>query len=181
MSSQRYVFFLTRSALPYKREFIQYAFDRRGWTGNGFAFSLAEKEKDANVFIHFKSNAEMEELFGNVPSFKDDLKGLSITDSTDAPHNIKIYFNVENWKTPPNVFTVVQDGKNTMEGNQRLKIYRQYLVQHEVGHAIGYDHPEKLEYAETCFPCHPMQQQTKGTSMCKANPWISEIKQNPSK
>ena len=173
MSSQRYVFFLTPSALPYKKEFIQYVFDRRGWTGNGFAFSLVEKEEDANVHIHFKTNAEMAEIFGDVPSFEDNLKGLSITDSTDAPHNIKIYFNLENWKTPPDVFTLVQDGEN-IKGKKRLKIYRQYLVQHEVGHAIGFDHPEQIKYAQTIYPCHPMQQQTKGTSMCKANPWITE-------
>ncbi|MDP9431145.1 MAG: DUF3152 domain-containing protein [Actinomycetota bacterium] len=51
-----------------------------------------------------------------------------------------------------------------------LAAYRIYVINHEVGHALGHDHQ---------FGCLPdgrapvMMQQTKGTGSCSPNPWPS--------
>ena len=174
MSSQEYFFYLTPSALPYKQDFVKYVMDPRGWTGNGFKFSITEEVQKANVHVYFKTNTQLKQLFHHISYFETELQGLSITDSSDED-NIKIYFNANNWNSPPTVFTVYDEKQRIVPRTERLQMYRAYLVQHEVGHAIGYDHPEQVEYAKKIYPCHPMQQQTKGTSMCKANPWISDF------
>ena len=54
-----------------------------------------------------------------------------------------------------------------------MKRYRQYIIQHEMGHAIGiYDHAHPI-HDSIEGNCHPMYQQTKGTKgLCRSNPWL---------
>ena len=91
--------------------------------------------------------------------FTKKMNGFSVCYTVEGKS--KIYINQENWETPPAAFT----------GSQET--YRQYVVQHEVGHALGMGHAEaQTENAQ----CHPMYQQTRGTSQCSPNPWITKIK-----
>ena len=92
--------------------------------------------------------------------FPKEFANFSVCDRRSHPYHIHI--NEKNWYNVPALFT----------GNRRT--YRQYVIQHEVGHALGYDHaPAVTDGAR----CHVMQQQTRGTTQCKPNPWITLLDQ----
>tara|TARA_B110000008_G_C16722957_1_gene465536 strand:- start:212 stop:685 length:474 start_codon:yes stop_codon:yes gene_type:complete len=142
--------------------FMSYANDEKGWVSEGNTFTSVEKESDANVLVYFWNNAQLEQEFGSVPIWKE-LEGLSITDSRN-PNIKKIYMNNDNWDKPPEQ-SIFSD----------LVLYRQYLVQHEVGHALGENHPSEILNDRFC---HPMVQQSKKHD-CKPNPWITIFTKNP--
>ena len=146
-----------------KNKFMEYANDTRGWVSMGFVFKeIASKSKPC-ITVFFKTNKELQKIFENVDKhyFETHLAGLSVTDRTN-PSDIKLYINVENWNKPPPK-GIIKD----------LQLYREYLTQHELGHAIGKDHPSK-DLGEFC---NPMTQQSK-PQQCKPNPWITGINKN---
>lgn len=89
-----------------------------------------------------------------------DLVGLSVCDRTDSK-NIKIYLRKENWDSIPKV-----------SGYSSLQQYRIYLILHEFGHALGYDHEKCTHNGD---PAPVMLQQTKGTGKCYPDPWVLKI------
>ena len=57
-----------------------------------------------------------------------------------------------------------------------LKTYHAYVVQHEMGHVLGYEHEQPT--GDSNKNCPVMYQQTKGTrGKCVANPWASVEKE----
>jgi hypothetical protein len=169
-----YAVFFCNCGKKYRADFQAYMLDERGWPGQGYRIRVVRRKEDANVIVHFKTTKQLESIYGHVPDFETEFKGLSLTDSSNR-NNIKIYMNLNNWLSPPAAFEVRDKKDNQIVGNNRLILYRQYLVQHEFGHALGYGHYEG-GYADRGTYCHPMMQQTKGTAVCQANPWISQIK-----
>lgn len=148
--------------------------DPRGWASRGYRFDTTTDRTSADVIVRFETNVELEARFGHLSVFKD-LKGLSITVMNSVPK--EIYINRNNWNRPPASFQVVDEHNNKVDERTRLVVYREYIVQHELGHSIGLDHP-KEETTEMVRKCHPMKQQSKDTSACRANPWIQYVETN---
>jgi hypothetical protein len=141
---------------------LKYLFDNRGWLSKNYYFEETLDENLADSKIYFKSTDFINKKY----HFADYLQNLSITDKSEDL--TKVYFNLNNWNNPPKEF-VCKDN--------RLETYRAYLIQHEFGHAIGYDHPKIPKNELELKNCNPMLQQTKYTEpYCKANPWISNYK-----
>ena len=138
--------FMFDSSCPsrFVSEATQYLMHPRGWTSKGYKIKPVATRPD--VVIYFRSAEEMQKKYGKYKY----LKGLSVTDSRFYPTIIDIHAG--NWNNPPHKF------KGT------TKEYRAYLINHEMGHALGYGHT-KLGKGK----CQLMAQQSKGTKGCVPN------------
>lgn len=126
--------------------------DPRGWSKTTDFIRSQRSTIPVQVVCHKTPRKVMEVKYPHVH-----LAGLSVCDRGLNP--IEIHFDQQNWEQKTENFT------------GSLKQYRQYLVQHEFGHAIGHDHQAD---SGSGTPCHPMYQQSKGGS-CDPNPWIDRI------
>ena len=149
--SAEYTYAFDRSIPASMQTFITSTIqDSRGWRGKGYYFQQSATKQAADIIFYLKSNEDITAMFT--------MDGFSVCYTVEGKS--KIYINQKNWDTPPSAFT---GSKET---------YRQYVVQHEVGHALGMGHEKpQTENAQ----CHPMYQQTRGTTKCLPNPWITEI------
>jgi Protein of unknown function (DUF3152) len=119
--------------------------DPRGW-GHGGAMTFARTDGDAPVTLMLASPATSSQLCGDL-----DTRGK--LSCRNGPHV---------------VLTLYRWTNGTEEYADDLTGYRQYLVNHEVGHALGHGH-------EHCpgagAPAPVMQQQTLGLKGCAPNSW----------
>lgn len=119
--------------------------DPRTWN-----FTYVEDPDAPDVILCMWSNAKIKKDIGSK------FKGLSVCMMGITPR--VIIFNAANWQHTPKAFhgTITQ--------------YRQYLVNHEMGHAHGKGHVN----AVAGTPCDVMYQQTKGAGgkdQCLVNPF----------
>ena len=140
-----------------RKEMRTYLLDKTlGWIALGH--NLVEVTAGCDVVVRLQKSATMDGLYGSIPR----LRGMSVTDSSARPMRIDLHET--NWFTPPTAFL----------HNDKLKLsrtdqYHCYVVQHEMGHALGYDHSKAVAGQD----CPVMYQQTRGTggAICVANPW----------
>lgn len=126
--------------------------DPRGWADVGYVFKMVPVN-EADVIIYKKSRLAMSKRFQ-----RPDLAGMSVC-VRSVP--IEIWIHNDNWSSPPKNFI----------GSK--SVYQAYVIQHEMGHAIGYSHHDPLP--DPTLPCPVMYQQTRGTiDRCRSNPWVSE-------
>jgi hypothetical protein len=124
--------------------------DPRGWAGLGYSFINADVDVGVDVIVFKKSKREMDKRFP-----RPEMRGMSVAVLHTTP--MEIWINGHNWNNIPLEFT------------GSLNEYRAYVVQHEMGHILGYSHQTPTDPKGKC---PVMYQQTRGTrGICIHNPW----------
>ncbi|MDQ5816388.1 MAG: DUF3152 domain-containing protein [Actinomycetota bacterium] len=99
-------------------------------------------------------------------SFRVTLAGPALTDELCAPLETNGIYSCFNAGRA--VINFYRWMKGASAYGDDLASYRQYVINHEVGHAFGHGHVDCLA-AEAPAPI--MMQQTKGVAPCRPNPW----------
>ena len=113
---------------------------------------------------------EVEKLPANIDIKLVDRKMLNYTDDATYPNGDLVYYSETQYRGKDKHIHI--DSKNWLHGvkesNLSVDDYRKYVINHEFGHALGYDH-------QTCSngSCPVMYQATKGCydgNVCKVQP-----------
>jgi hypothetical protein len=120
--------------------------DRRGWTGGGnWRLRRVGPDQRADFTIYLATPGTRDVLCQDIPD-----------GYTSCRNGDRVVLNVARWV------------KGIPGYGAGLETYRQYMVNHEVGHRLGLGH-------ERCpgrgLPAPVMQQQTLGMHGCSANAW----------
>lgn len=119
--------------------------DDRGW-GHGGAATFARTDGDAPIVVVLASPQTSAGLCG-------DLRTHGMLSCRNGP---QVVLTFHRWVN------------GTDEYADNVTGYRQYVVNHEVGHALGHGHERCPGSGE---PAPVMQQQTLGLKGCTQNPW----------
>ncbi len=118
-----------------------YLNDPDGWNIKGYTFELVDSKED--VLIHLSTPKTIQTQCG-LPS------NLSCAEMNGT----QMYLNADRW---------IHGSK---QSKLSLENYRQYMVSHEIGHILGFDHKKC-----PCSGCKApiMMQQTLGIGKCNPN------------
>jgi hypothetical protein len=121
--------------------------DERSWRGSGrWRFQLVSAGQRADLHIYLVTPGTTDRLCAP----------LLTRGEVSCQAGNKVVLNAKRW-----MFGVKYYGDD-------LKNYRRYLVNHEVGHSLGYNH---VRCPGPGRPAPVMMQQTKGLEGCRKNPW----------
>jgi len=120
--------------------------DPRGWTAGG---TLRLRRVGPGQRYDFT-------IYLATPRTRDRLCGSSTDAYTSCRNGDRVVLNVARWV------------KGVPRYGSPLAVYRQYMVNHEVGHRLGHGHERCPGKGE---PAPVMQQQTLGLHGCRANAW----------
>jgi hypothetical protein len=126
----------------FAQEIAVYLADPDGWLSRGVTFTRVADSSKAHVVIHLTPASRMKAI------------GCDSHLSCAESNGRRIHLNAMRW------------GEGARESKLPLKAYRQYMVTHEMGHILGYDH---TSCPGTGVPAPVMIQQTLGIGQCKPN------------
>jgi hypothetical protein len=134
--------------LPAATAFVEATLsDPRSWTGGGrWRLQRVGPGQPADFTVYFVT-----------PGTRDEVCPGRGDGYTNCRNGARVVVNIERWL----------HGVPHIDASQ-LSEYRRYVINHETGHRLGYDH-------ELCpgpgQPAPVMQQQTLGLHGCTLNPW----------
>ena len=134
--------------------------DKRGWSSKGYNFVFVSKSVFEKIHVSgkkslkFRLRLSQNRTIVNECQFDENEK-LSCYNPTINPPNVLI--NDFRWKN------------GSKQSKLLLKDYHVYVINHEVGHALGRGHVAKCS-CESCY-VPVMMQQTISIGKCKPNPW----------
>ena len=120
---------------------VTYLNDPDGWSKKGYFFEPVSSNPDVTIHLSSQSTINTE-------------CGLEGRLSCAEMGGKTVWLNADRW------YNGASKSKLTLEN------YRQYMVSHEIGHTLGYDHTQCP--CKNC-PAPIMMQQTKGIGKCKPN------------
>ncbi len=128
-------------------EIAVYLADPDGWISRGVTFTPVRRPSDADVVIHLTPMKAMNSM------------GCDAALSCAEFNGRHIHLNAKRWfeGAPPSKLA--------------LSAYRQYMVTHEMGHILGYDHSRCPGRG---VPAPIMLQQTMGIGPCKPNTRVTK-------
>jgi hypothetical protein len=120
---------------------LAYLNDPDGWNSKGYTFQQVNAHED--IHIHLSSPTTISKICG-LPN------NLSCAEM-NGKH---VYLNADRWV------------RGSKKSRLSLEDYRQYMVSHEIGHILGFDHKQC-----PCSGCKApiMMQQTLGIGKCNPN------------
>ena len=127
----------------FTKEVESYINDPSGWRSRGYKFYLAKSGQKPRITIILTSPKTL-----RTNGCKDDNLSCAILNGG------KVWINAMRWTS------------GSKKSKQNLQGYRQYVISHEVGHALGYDHVDCPGDHE---PAPIMMQQTLGIGTCEPN------------
>ena len=130
----------------FAQEIAIYLADPDGWVSRGVTFVPSSVSK-ADMVIHLTPREKMTSI------------GCDAALSCAEFNGRQVHLNAKRW------------GEGAPPSGLRLEAYRQYMVTHEVGHILGYDHSRCPGRG---VPAPVMLQQTLGIGPCKPNTRVTK-------
>jgi hypothetical protein len=131
----------------FANEIDVYLSDPDGWISRGVTFVRVRTQSDADMVIHLTPLSHMKSI------------GCDPALSCAEFNGRYIHLNAKRW------------GHGAPPSGLSLKAYRQYMVTHEVGHILGYDH---TRCPGRGVPAPVMLQQTLGIGPCNPNTRVTK-------
>jgi len=124
-----------------------YLSDPDGWISRGVTFTRVAQASKADTVIHLTPMTKMTSI------------GCDAALSCAEFNGRAIHLNAKRW------------GEGAPPSGLRLEAYRQYMVTHEMGHILGYDH---TRCPGKGVPAPIMIQQTMGIGQCNPNTRVTK-------
>lgn len=125
----------------FTRDISLYLADPDGWESKGHSFTLVSKHPE--IVIHLTLPSTLAK------------RGCDPALNCAEMNGKHLFVNADLWS-----------GKAPNKSQLSLSRYRQYIVSHEMGHILGYDHVKCPGVGQ---PAPIMLQQTKGIGVCVPN------------